>query len=99
MTTQSEKYDPGLTGDHARILERLIRQVREWARRESLRRRIRQERRQLLELNDAMLADLGISRFDAEAEARRDDIPAVRLDLLQRDPILSGGHTRCRKRR
>ena len=84
MTTQSEKFDPGLAGEHARILGRLIREVREWARAESLRRRIRQERRQLLEIDEAMLADLGITRDDAQAEARRNDIPAERLALLQR---------------
>jgi uncharacterized protein YjiS (DUF1127 family) len=66
-----------------RTLERLLRQVREWAREESLRRQLRRERRQLLEMDDDTLADLGISRHEAEAEARRNDIPGERLVQLQ----------------
>jgi len=81
MTTRSENFQPGLAADHARTLERLIRQVREWAREESLRRRINQERRRLLEVSDTMLADLGITRSEAETEARRKEIPAERLAL------------------
>lgn len=84
MTTRSEKLQPGLARDHARTLERLLRQVREWAAEESLRRQIRAERRRLPEMSDAMLADLGISRQEAEAEARRTDIPAERLALMHR---------------
>jgi uncharacterized protein YjiS (DUF1127 family) len=83
MTTRSAKFQPRLAEEHASTLERLIRRVREWAREESLRRRIKQERRQLKEMDDAMLADLGISRHEAEAEARRTDIPVERLANLQ----------------
>jgi uncharacterized protein YjiS (DUF1127 family) len=83
MTTQSENFRPGLAADPAHTLERLLRRAREWAREESLRRRINRERRQLLEMSDVMLADLGISRHEAEAEARRNDVPAERL-LLSR---------------
>jgi len=79
MTTQSEKLQAGLARDRAFTLQRLLRQVREWAAEESLRRRLGRERRQLLEMDEAMLADLGISREEAEAEARRRDIPAERL--------------------
>jgi len=85
MTTQSENIRPGLAVDHAHALECLLRQVREWAREESLRRHIKRERRQLLAMDDAMLADLGISRDAAEAEALRNDIPPARLALLQHD--------------
>jgi uncharacterized protein YjiS (DUF1127 family) len=41
--------------------------------------RINQERRQLLSMSEAMLKDLGISRADAEQEARRSDLPTTRL--------------------
>jgi len=85
MTTRSENLQPGLAREHARTLQRLLQQVREWAAEESLRRQIRYERRLLLEMSDSTLADLGISRDEARAEARRKDIPARRLRLLQRD--------------
>lgn len=84
MTTRSEKYQPGLAEKHPGTLERLLREVREWALREALRRDLKRERRQLGRMSDAQLADLGISRFEAEAEARRDDIPDARLALLER---------------
>ena len=81
MTTRSAKFQPGLAEEHASTLERLVQQVREWAHKESLRRKIKQERRQLLNMDDAMLADLGISRHEAETEALRRDIPAERLEM------------------
>ncbi len=83
MTTRSESLQTELASDHARTLERLLRQVRAWAAEESLRRQIRAERGQLLAMSDAMLADLGITRAEAEAEARRSDIPAERLAARQ----------------
>ena len=79
MTTKSSNLQSSLAAEHARTLERLLRQARDWAAEESLRRRIKQERRQLLTMSDATLADLGITRAEAEAEARRTDIPAERL--------------------
>ena len=79
MTTRSDKLQPELATEHARTLDRLLRQARDWAAEESLRRQIRRERRQLLAMSDEMLADLGISRAEAEAEARRTDIPVERL--------------------
>ena len=83
MTTHTENYQAGPAEDHARTLERLLREVREWARRETLRRQIGRERRRLLEMSDRLLADLGISRHQAEAEARRGDIPVERLRLMK----------------
>ena len=56
---------------------------RHWIRNQQLKYRIYQERRQLLEMSDQMLKDLGISRIEAEAEAARSDIPAQRF--LRRD--------------
>ncbi len=46
--------------------------------------RVRAERRQLATLSDAALADMGISRADAEREAQRPllDIPAHRKSML-----------------
>lgn len=84
MTTRSQNLQPGIAHEHARVLDRLLRQVREWAREESLRRRINRERRQLLEMSDAMLADLGITYAEATAEAHRTDIPPERMTARQR---------------
>ena len=86
MTMQTENYPAGPAEDHALTLERLLREVREWARRDSLRRQLRRERRQLREMSDRQLADLGISRHEAEVEARRQDIPAERLALSGNHP-------------
>jgi len=46
--------------------------------------RVRRERRQLAALNDAQLADLGLTRADAQRESRRGlfDIPAQRKAAL-----------------
>ena len=46
--------------------------------------RVRRERRQLAVLDDARLADLGLTRADAERESRRGllDIPAHRKGSL-----------------
>jgi len=46
--------------------------------------RVRRERRQLAALDDAQLADLGLTRADAERESRRGllDIPAHRKGSL-----------------
>lgn len=62
----------------ANTLDRLLQALRGWSSQQMLRARIRRERLQLLEMSDAMLHDLGITRHDAEAEARRDDVPASR---------------------
>ena len=84
MTTRSVKFRPHPAENHARTLERLLQQVRDWAREESLRRRLGRERRQLLAMDDAMLRDIGISRHEAEAEARRTDVPAERRAPIRR---------------
>ena len=60
------------------IFARLLQQVRGWAAEESLKYRLQRERRQLAEMSDDLLRDLGINRADAELEAARRDIPAAR---------------------
>ena len=76
MSTRTEKFTSGLFV--AEVVERLQLQVREWAAREALKRRIAQERRQLENLSDDMLRDIGVCRADAELEAMRSDIPTLR---------------------
>lgn len=84
MSTLSETFQSSQDEYRGSTLERLLREVHDRLRRESLRRELERERRQLLEMSDAMLADLGISHGEARAEARRTDIPADRLRLVKR---------------
>jgi uncharacterized protein YjiS (DUF1127 family) len=81
MTTHTESYTTGVA---ANTLDALLQQVRDWVKREALKQQLRQERRQLAEMSDAMLSDLGIDRAEALAEAARTDIPADRLNLQAR---------------
>jgi len=78
MNTRVENYTPGVAAANA--LDTLLQKVRGWAQREALKYQLRQERRQLAEMSDAMLRDLGIDRADALAEAVSSDIPAERLN-------------------
>ena len=78
MSTRTEKFTSGLFAGE--VLERMQRQVREWAVRETLKRKLAQERRQLAYLSDDMLRDIGVCRADAELEASRSDIPAARAN-------------------
>ena len=77
MNTRVENYTAGFAA--ASILDMLLRRVRAWSQREALKYRLRQERRQLAEMPDEMLRDLGVGREDALAEAAKTDIPADRL--------------------
>lgn len=79
MTTHTEKLDTApISGQ---LLTDLQQQVRVWAARQALKYRLGQERRQLAEMTDAQLRDIGISRADADHEAASDTIPAARLRL------------------
>ncbi len=46
---------------------------------------IAKERRQLLAMSDASLSDMGITRAQAEQEARRMDLPETRLKALNKE--------------
>ena len=77
MNSRVEKYTVDVAADS--VLDALLQNVRAWAKREALKRQLGQERRQLAEMSDAMLADLGIDRAAALAEASKTDIPAARM--------------------
>lgn len=79
MITQAEKYAVG--NDAASNLDALLLKVRAWAKQEALKQQLKRERRQLAELSDEMLADLGIDRGEALAEASKTDVPAIRMML------------------
>ncbi len=76
MHTRVQNHPLGARAEST--LDRLLQQVRAWAAEESLKYRMKRERRQLAAMSDDLLRDLGISRADAEIEASRTDIPAAR---------------------
>jgi len=82
MNTRAQNQAAGAAATDT--LDRLLQQVRDWAANEALKYRLRQERRQLAQMSDEMLRDLGVSRGDADAEAARTDVPAARLAFESR---------------
>tara|TARA_R110002096_G_scaffold389936_1_gene584379 strand:- start:305 stop:547 length:243 start_codon:yes stop_codon:yes gene_type:complete len=57
----------------------LYQRLQQWSKLQLLKARIRRERRQLQEMPAAMLRDMGITPEQAQAEAKRSDIPVFRL--------------------
>jgi uncharacterized protein YjiS (DUF1127 family) len=60
-------------------LDILTQIFRQWVKNQQFKFRVALERRQLLEMSDEMLKDIGISRAQAEAEALRSDLPSSRI--------------------
>ena len=81
MTTYTETCTQGIHGISVNKLSSLVQQLQRWARIQQLKFSVHRERQQLLEMSDAMLADLGITRSQAQEEARRVDLPVMRIDL------------------
>jgi len=77
MNTRVQNYSAGIEAEST--LDRLLQQVRAWATQEALKHQLKRERRQLAEMSDEMLRDIGISRADAEIEAANRKIPGDRL--------------------
>ena len=78
-------YTEGLTSRRRNfasiITDKLNLEIHHWFRAQTIKHKLRQERHQLLTMTDEMLKDMGINHSEAEAEARRKDIPAARLGL------------------
>jgi uncharacterized protein YjiS (DUF1127 family) len=85
MTTYTENYTQGIVGNFVEALGHLVQRVRHWASIQQLKNDVKQERQQLLEMSDAMLSDLGITWDQAREEARKVDLPAVRIEILDRE--------------
>ncbi len=85
MTTYTENYTQGIVGNFVEALGNLVHRVRHWASIQQLKIDVKQERRQLLEMSDAMLSDLGITWDQAREEARKVDLPVVRIEMLDRE--------------
>lgn len=85
MTTYTANYTQGIVGNFVDVIGNFVQRLRHWARIQQLRFDVKQERQQLLEMSDAMLGDLGITRDQAREEARKDDLPVVRIEILDRE--------------
>jgi uncharacterized protein YjiS (DUF1127 family) len=85
MTTYTENYTQGIVGNLAEALGNFVQRLRHWARIQQLKNDVKQERQQLLEMSDAMLADLGVTWDQARGEARKVDLPVVRIEILDRE--------------
>ncbi len=78
MTAYTEKCSRSMTGYLADALEILNQAFCQWMQTQRLRFRLAQERRQLLEMPEHQLRDIGLTRAEATAEALRTDIPSLR---------------------
>lgn len=82
MTTCTENCAPGVAGGLPRSRPGLLETVRKWLAIQQFKATVRREREQLASCSEATLRDLGITRAEANAEARRRDLPAARLQQL-----------------
>lgn len=82
MTTYSTNCSRNIAGSSVGAFDTLLEKLCFYLENQFLKARIRQERRQLLSMSEAMLKDLGISRADADQEALRTDLPTARSKTL-----------------
>jgi uncharacterized protein YjiS (DUF1127 family) len=54
-----------------------------WIAMQALKRQVYLERKQLMEMSEAMLKDMGLTHAEVAAEARRNDLPQERMATLQ----------------
>ncbi len=79
MTAYTQNCSRSIAGRPAGVLEFLTEAVCLWIKNQRFRFQLARERKQLLEMSDAMLRDIGIDREAVQAEAARSDSPASRL--------------------
>jgi uncharacterized protein YjiS (DUF1127 family) len=84
MTILSTNYSQCIERNSSNVQGGLYLMLRHWFKTLELKEKVNQERRQLLEMTDAMLSDIGITRAQANAEANRVDLPAERINALQK---------------
>jgi len=87
MTTYTENYTQGIVRNLVDALGNFVQRLRHWASIQQLKIDVKHERQQLLEMSDAMLSDLGITWDQAREEARKVDLPVVRIKILDRDVV------------
>lgn len=78
MTTYTESCSRSIAGHPAGALDILTQIFRQWMKNQQIKFRVAQERRQLQEMSDEMLKDIGVTRAQAETEAMRTEIPVHR---------------------
>jgi uncharacterized protein YjiS (DUF1127 family) len=81
MTAHTECCSRSLVASPAGVLEHLTGQLNAWFRHQQFKHQVARERRQLLQLTDHELEDLGITRHQAEIEAQSSDLPLQRLRI------------------
>lgn len=79
MTTYTQICSRSIAGHPAGVLAILNQSFRQWMKNQQLRFQVAQERRHLLQMSDAMLQDIGVSRIQAETEAMRTELPIGRM--------------------
>ncbi len=79
MTAYTEKCSRSMTGYPEGLLEILRQAFCQWMQSQRLKFRLARERRQLLEMADHQLKDIGLTRADAVDEALRTDFPPARV--------------------
>ena len=84
MTTLSKNCTQCVDGNFHEVQGNLYLMFRQWFRELELKAKVNQERRQLLNMSDAMLNDMGLTRAQANAEAYRVDLPVERLNAMER---------------
>ncbi len=85
MTIYTGNCTETIDGNFADTLSSLVKRLQRWAEVQQLKINVRRERQQLLEMSDAMLGDLGITRAQAQEEARKVNLPEARFQMLDRE--------------
>ena len=85
MTIYTENCNQSIEGNFVNTLSSLVKRLQHWLKVQQLKINVRRERQQLLEMSDAMLRDMGMTRTQAQEEARKLDLPAARLGILDRE--------------
>ena len=83
MTTLAEKYQHKLYWEILRKQGVLKELLLEWLQVMELKIRLYRERQQLQLMSDLMLDDIGVSRGEAELEARSTEVPRERLAAIR----------------
>jgi uncharacterized protein YjiS (DUF1127 family) len=85
MTTYSGNCSDSIDTSVAGVLESLYQRLDHWFKVQTLKLEISKERKQLLEMSEAGLSDMGITRSQAEQEAQRIDLPVSRLKIMGKE--------------
>lgn len=78
MTTYTGNCNQSIEKSFFAASGNLVQRLQQWLEIQQLKASLRQERQQLLEMSDAMLKDLGITRSQAMHEAQQLNLPEAR---------------------